>query len=107
MPGFLYLGGLDERLHFPRKSTPRLQIEKGAVAIGGSHTGIYPSSSPGGWNIIGNTPISLFNASQDEPCFVQSGDKIQFIPIGLKEYQDISTLVEARVYQLESEVMND
>ena len=107
LPGFLYMGGLDSRLFFARKSTPRLQINKGAVAIGGGQTGIYPNDSPGGWNIIGRTPISLFDSNKEQPCFVKAGDKIQFAPIGLKEYQDISTLVGAGVYPLESEVIND
>lgn len=106
LPGFLYLGGLDASLHYPRKSTPRLQIKKGAVAIGGTQTGIYPNESPGGWNIIGNSPISFFDASHDMPCFAKAGDKIQFVPISLKEYHDISTLVKEGVYQLESEVID-
>lgn len=106
LPGFLYLGGLDEKLFFPRKSSPRLKISKGAVAIGGNQTGIYPNQSPGGWNIIGNTPITLFDASKDIPCFAKAGDKIQFVPIGIKEHQDIFTLIEAGVYQMESEVIN-
>lgn len=104
LPGFLYLGGLDKLLHFPRKETPRLRIEKGAVGIGGNQTGIYPNQSPGGWNIIGNSPISFFDASKQEPCFAKAGDKIQFVPISLKEHSDISVLVEAGVYQIESEV---
>lgn len=107
LPGFLYLGGLDEKLCTPRKSTPRLQVKKGAVAIGGNQTGIYPNESPGGWNIIGNSPIVFFDASKDMPCFAKPGDKIQFIQIGMKEYEDISTLIEAGVYQMESEVIND
>ena len=107
LPGFLYLGGLDKKLHAPRKVTPRLKIEKGAVAIGGNQTGVYPNESPGGWNIIGNAPINFFNIEKDEPCFANAGDQIQFYPVSLKEYQDIKTLVEAGVYQLESEVIND
>lgn len=106
LPGFLYLGGLNEKLNFPRKSTPRQHIKKGAVAIGESQTGIYPNESPGGWNIIGNSPISFFDASKDIPCFVKAGDKIQFVSISLKEYDDISTLVKKGVYQLESEVID-
>jgi len=106
LPGFLYLGGLNEKLHVPRKSSPKLKIEKGAVAIGGNQTGIYPNESPGGWNIIGNTPITLFDASKDIPCFAKAGDKIQFVPIGIKEHQDISTLIKAGVYQMESEVID-
>ncbi|ULC58474.1 5-oxoprolinase subunit PxpB [Flaviramulus sp. BrNp1-15] len=107
LPGFLYLGGLDKTLHVSRKSTPRLQIEKGAVAIGGNQTGVYPNASPGGWNIIGNSPINFFDASKDQPCFAKSGDRIQFYPISLKEHHDIKTLVDAKVYQIESEVIDD
>ena len=106
LPGFLYLGGLDERLNFLRKPTPRLHIKKGAVAIGGNQTGIYPNESPGGWNVIGNTPISMFDASKEPPCFAKAGDKIQFVPISIKTYRDISTLVEAGVFQMESEVID-
>lgn len=106
LPGFLYLGGLDKSLHFPRKSTPRQLIKKGAVAIGANQTGIYPNESPGGWNIIGNSPISFFDASKDMPCFAKAGDKIQFVPISVMEYQNISTLVKEGVYQIESEVID-
>ena len=106
LPGFLYLGGLNDVISFPRKATPRLQIEKGAVAIGGNQTGVYPSQSPGGWNIIGNSPINFFNISKNTPCFAKSGDKIQFYPITLKKHKDIAALVNAGVYQFESEVLN-
>ncbi len=105
LPGFLYLGGLDEQLHFPRKNTPRLHVKKGSVAIGGPQTGVYPCQSPGGWNVIGNSPINFFNINLEVPCFAKPGDKIKFYQINLKEYQDISTLVDAGVYQLESEVI--
>lgn len=107
LPGFLYLGGLDESLSMPRKSTPRLAIEKGAVAIGGNQTGVYPSESPGGWNIIGQSPVSFFDKAMNPPCFAQSGDRIQFYPVSLKEFEDIKVLVEAGVYQIESEVGGD
>lgn len=107
LPGFLYLGGLDEILHTPRKPSPRLHIEKGAVAIGGNQTGIYPNESPGGWNIIGNAPINFFDVSKPSPCFACAGDSIQFYPVTLDEYHYIKTLVEAGVYQIESEVFND
>ena len=107
LPGFLYLGGLDERLHFPRKKTPRLKVLKGAVAIGGKQTGIYPNESPGGWNIIGNSPINFFDVNKEVPCFAQSGDKISFYRVSKEEYDDIKALVEAGVYQLESEVIDD
>ncbi len=105
LPGFLYLGGLKKNLHFPRKEMPRLKIRKGAVAIGGNQTGVYPSEGPGGWNIIGNTPISFFNISKSRPCFAKPGDRIAFFPISLQKYRDIETLVKAGVYQIESEVL--
>lgn len=106
LPGFLYLGGLNNAIHFPRKAIPRFQIEKGAVAIGGNQTGVYPSQSPGGWNIIGNSPIKFFDVSKSIPCFVKPGDKIQFYPITLKQHKNITALINAGVYQLESEVLN-
>lgn len=106
LPGFLYLGGLDEALHTPRKATPRLEIQKGSVAIGGSQTGVYPSASPGGWNVIGNSPIEFFNPKLKTPCFANPLDKIEFKQVSLSEYKDIKMLVEAGVYQLESEVFH-
>lgn len=106
LPGFLYLGGLDSRLHLERKSTPNLSIKKGSVAIGGRQTGIYPQDSPGGWHIIGNSPINFFNSKREQPCFAEAGDKLQFMSISKKEYYDILELVEAGVYQIESEVVD-
>lgn len=67
MPGFMYLGGLDQQLFVPRKKQPDPLIEKGAVAIGGKQTGIYPQNSPGGWHVIGKTPVPLFNVTSDPP----------------------------------------
>jgi inhibitor of KinA len=107
LPGFLYLGGLDKKLHFPRRETPRLSVPQGAVAIGGKQTGIYPNVSPGGWNIIGNSPINFFDISKEVPCFAKSGDKISFYQVSRREYNDIKTLVDAGVYQIESEVIDD
>mgnify|MGYP001942862529 CR=1 FL=1 len=105
LPGFLYLGGLEKCLHFPRKATPRLEVAKGSVAIGGSQTGIYPQQSAGGWNIIGSTPISLFDVSKETPCFAKSGDKIQFVPITLTEYEKIT--VQKETYQLSKTLLHD
>lgn len=107
LPGFLYLGGLDESLFMPRKDTPRFKIERGSVAIGGQQTGIYPNESPGGWNIIGNSPISFFNVDINPPCFAKAGGLIQFYPIDLKEHEKIKLLEEANIYNLESEDVND
>ncbi len=98
LPGFLYLGGLNEVLFHPRKKTPSPKIEKGSVAIGGNQTGVYPVDSPGGWYAIGKSPLSFFNASVEECCFVSLGDRIQFISISEKEYNDIRTLVNENLY---------
>jgi inhibitor of KinA len=106
LPGFLYLGGLDERLHLPRKATPRLRVAKGAVAIGGYQTGIYPMQSAGGWHIIGNTPISLFDIQKEPPCFAKAGDKIQFHPVSLEEYTRISEMIGQGHYQPSKTVLH-
>lgn len=107
LPGFLYLGNLDERLHFPRKERPRMKIKKGAIGIGGMQTGVYPIESPGGWNIIGNSPIDFFDINQSKPCFAQAGDKIQFCPVSMDEYELIKDQLKSGTYQIESEVLND
>jgi inhibitor of KinA len=107
LPGFLYLGGLDKQLHFPRKKTPRLKVKKGAVAIGGSQTGVYPNESPGGWNIIGNTPLNFFNVHNENPCFANSGDSIQFVPVSKSNYDEIHNQVKNNTYIIESEVIYD
>ena len=107
LPGFLYLGGLDSRLRFGRKSIPNLNVKKGAVGIGGEQTGIYPQDSPGGWHIIGNSPIDFFDISKEAPCFASAGDQVKFVPINKKTYTNIKTLVIAGVYQLESEEIDD
>lgn len=105
LPGFLYLGGLDETISMPRKATPRLKIDSGAVAIGGTQTGVYPNESPGGWNIIGNSPINFFDSSKSEPCFAKAGDKIEFYAVPLKKHQDIKVLVDAHVYVIENQTL--
>ncbi|WP_040280090.1 5-oxoprolinase subunit PxpB [Psychroserpens damuponensis] len=106
LPGFLYLGGLDEQLHFPRKTSPRREVKKGAVAIGGAQTGIYPNASPGGWHIIGNSPVDLFMPNNDSPCFAKAGDSIEFVPISRDRYDAILHQVKQGDYNLESEVVD-
>ncbi len=83
MPGFPYLGGMDSKLYTKRLDTPRTKIEKGSVGIGGKQTGIYPFASPGGWNIIGRTPVKLF----EETSLLKMGDYIKFYPISEEEYK--------------------
>ena len=78
-PGFPYLGDVDSRLHTPRLASPRTRVPAGSVAIGGQHTGIYPSETPGGWNIIGHTPTQLFDRNQTT-FFLHPGDRVKFVP---------------------------
>lgn len=95
LPGFAYLGGLDERIAAPRLKTPRLSIPAGSVAIGGNQTGVYPIASPGGWRIIGSTPIEFYNPNREEPILCRAGDYIRFVPIGEDEYDEIREHPEA------------
>nr|WP_148932081.1 5-oxoprolinase subunit PxpB [Paenibacillus methanolicus] len=85
-PGFPYLGGLSPRIATPRQATPRLAIPAGSVAIGGGQTGVYPLATPGGWRIIGRTPIRLFRPEEPIPSFLRAGDRVRFRPITRKEY---------------------
>ena len=86
--GFGYLGKLDHALQCPRKGQPRKQVPKGAVGIAGWQTGIYPSSAPGGWQIIGQTPINMLGTEQSPSPILQAGDAVQFYEISLEEYFD-------------------
>jgi len=80
-PGFPYLGGLPESIAAPRLETPRKRVPAGSVAIGGRQTGVYPLASPGGWRIIGRTPLHLFDAAADPPALLQMGDHVRFVPL--------------------------
>ncbi|NIF22970.1 5-oxoprolinase subunit PxpB [Candidatus Pantoea multigeneris] len=79
-PGFPYLGGLDSRLHSPRRAEPRLQVPAGSVGIGGSQTGVYPLATPGGWQLIGQTSLALFDPTQTPPTLLRPGDSVRFVP---------------------------
>lgn len=81
-PGFAYLAGLDPNLATPRRDTPRVRTPAGSVAIGGNQTGIYPSTGPGGWQIIGHTSLVLFDPSRHSPSLLQPGDSVRFVPGG-------------------------
>ena len=85
-PGFPFLGGMDEQIATPRKTTPRQGIPQGSVGIAGKQTGIYPLETPGGWQIIGCTPIELFLPNMSPPTLLQAGDKIRFTPIEAEEF---------------------
>lgn len=89
-PGFCYLGGLDPRLHTPRLETPRTRVPAGSVGIAEAQTGVYPADSPGGWQLIGRTPLKLFNPSRNPPILYGAGDRIRFVPISVSDYDRIA-----------------
>jgi inhibitor of KinA len=88
LPGFAYMGEVAASIATPRRSTPRQEVAAGSVGIAGKQTGIYPFSSPGGWNIVGRTPMTLFNKDAEPPVLLQQGDKIKFFPITEDEYKN-------------------
>lgn len=102
-PGFPYLGGLDERLHTPRLETPRAKVEAGSVGIADAQTGVYSIDSPGGWNIIGKAPVSLFNAANDEPALLTPGHLLRFEPVEYEEYIEIKKSVDRDEYSIRVE----
>ncbi len=86
-PGFPFLGGLPRRLATPRRDVPRKEIPAGSVAIGGRQTGIYPIKSPGGWNVIGRTPLQLFDPQKNPPVLLRAGDRVRFRSITREEFE--------------------
>lgn len=95
LPGFAYLGGLDEALHTPRLATPRTQIPAGAVGIGGGQTGIYPVASPGGWQLIGSTPLRPYDPARTPPVLYGAGDGIRFHAVDESTYDMLCAQVAA------------
>lgn len=87
IPGFPYLSGLPNELVVSRKQTPRTEVPAGSVAIGGKQTGIYPLKSPGGWNIIGRTPLQLFDPATNPPALLRAGDRVRFRSIDRAEFE--------------------
>ena len=87
LPGFMYLGFTDKNLHCERKEVPSLDIKKGSIGIALNQTCIYPQNSPGGWHIIGVSPLNFFDLKSKNPCFAKPGDKIQFTEISKKQFQ--------------------
>lgn len=86
LPGFAYMGKLDERIATPRKATPRNIVPAGCVGIAGFQTGIYPFSSPGGWQLIGQTPLKIFDREKINACLFKAGDNVKFISISKEEF---------------------
>lgn len=89
-PGFTYLLGLDPALHMPRRAQPRTRVPRGSVAIGGAQTGIYPSELPAGWQLIGRTPLRLFDAAREPPCLLAPGNRVRFRAIGVDEFDALA-----------------
>lgn len=91
-PGFPYLAGLPKAIHCPRKASPRPRVSPGDVAIGGTQTGIYPQATPGGWNIIGRTPVVLFDPARTNPCLLSAGDQVRFRSIDRRTFEGWKTV---------------
>ena len=101
-PGFPYLGGMSERIATPRLETPRLNVPAGSVSIAENQTGVYPLESPGGWRLIGRTPVRLFDSRSDPPVIMESWGYVSFKPIDQATYQQIQQQVEAASYQVKT-----
>ena len=100
-PGFPYLGGMSERIATPRLSTPRGVIPAGSVGIAEAQTGVYPIESPGGWQLIGRTPVPLFDVTRTPPSLIDAGDCVRFVPLSDEdEYRDIEEKVESGEYSV-------
>ena len=88
MPGFAYLGGLPSKLATPRRTTPRTVVPAGTVGIGGSQTGVYPLDSPGGWNLIGKTPLAIFDIKRSAAALLETGDRVRFRAITDEQFRN-------------------
>jgi inhibitor of KinA len=87
-PGFPYLGAVPEAIAMPRRAEPRLQVPAGSVGIAGLQTGIYPQQSPGGWRLIGRTPLRIFDLHRGDPFLIQPGDQVRFVPIEREQFDE-------------------
>ena len=86
-PGFPYIGGLDPEIAVPRRATPRSRVEPGSVAIANTQTAVYPSATPGGWNVIGRTPLRLFDPGREPAALLNAGDRVVFVPVSAEEFE--------------------
>jgi inhibitor of KinA len=89
LPGFAYMGKIDDKIVTRRRSAPRTVVPAGSVGIAGEQTGVYPLDSPGGWQLIGQTPLTVFCADRERPCYFEAGDAVQFYPVSLDEFKKI------------------
>jgi inhibitor of KinA len=103
LPGFLYLGGVPDALKIVRREQPRLRVPRGSVGLAGEQTGVYPQESPGGWHIIGNCPIPLFDPEKEPPCQISPGDKIRFRSVSKGEYKLHKLEGEIGIYNFKKE----
>jgi KipI family sensor histidine kinase inhibitor len=99
-PGFPYLGGMDKRIACPRLKTPRTRVPAGSVGIAEAQTGVYPSASPGGWQLIGRTPVRLFDAAQDPPSVLQPGRFVRFFPVTPERFAEIEAQAADGSYRI-------
>lgn len=90
MPGFAYLGTVPDRIAAPRRRSPRARVVAGSVGIAGAQTGVYPADTPGGWQLIGRTPVRMFDVSRPEPCLLAPGDTVQFHVVDRATYQELA-----------------
>lgn len=105
-PGFAYLGGLDPRLATPRLQSPRAEIPAGAVGIADAQTGVYPVASPGGWQLIGRTPLKLFDPDRSPPALLAAGDYVRFVPLDdADHYQAVLRQAQADAYPITKEAI--
>jgi inhibitor of KinA len=93
-PGFPYLGDLPEALALPRRKTPRERVPVGSVAIAGRQTGVYTRETPGGWHVIGRTPLALFDEERNPPSYLVPGDRVRFVPIAVEDWQRCMGIAE-------------
>jgi KipI family sensor histidine kinase inhibitor len=105
LPGFPYLGGMSPRIAAPRLDTPRTRIPAGSVGIAGTQTGIYPTASPGGWRLIGRTPLKIFDPTRTPPALFQAGDYLKFVSITPEEFAQITEEVAAGTCKVKTSVM--
>ena len=105
LPGFAYLGGLDESIACPRLTSPRTLIPAGSVGIGGKQTGVYPVASPGGWRLIGTTPLKLYDPSRSDPIVYRAGDYIRFASVSKHEFDLIAEEIASGTYVIAKEEM--
>lgn len=102
LPGFPYLGKTDDQLNCKRLAQPRKQVAAGSVGLAGNQTGIYPMDAPGGWQIIGKTPLPIFKPSQEKDFLFETGDKVRFAPISFSEFKDIENEIKSGTFKWEA-----